>query len=221
MTLTEMLVAGAILALVAGGSWSAFVGLRKQGNQVLNFSSVLQAASSVEARLELDGAALRLPSGLAKDVKISADGLSMSFLITPRSTSAVSESPGGSPSQRVVWRGEARSEGGWTLVREITSPGFESKMEWQSSPLELLQFSMKGEGVRFFLFAEMFFLSEKSPSSTSTSTSGKRASLPLRWIHRVDTRPIMFGTGEPPAVLASVVPESLDPERHEVFVWNP
>ena len=62
-TMVEVMVAGGLFLAVMAGAWMVFSTSRRQAVQVLEYSDILQAATSVATRLQLDLSAAWVPPG--------------------------------------------------------------------------------------------------------------------------------------------------------------
>lgn len=216
-SIVEIMVATVVLSIAATGTWFAFTGLQRQSNQVADHLGILQAASSVEARLSLDAASLCLPGGTLQTIQVDEEGSWISFLVTPQSSAPESAPASGVDARRVRWSALPASDGAYRLVREVVTPGHEERLEWASPLLSVARFSLASYSGRHFLTARLLFRGSSPEGATSS-----RRGLPLRWLYQVPTRPRSFFSDPAPAalrVLAGESEESASRVRLEVPSW--
>lgn len=181
-TLVEVLVAGAVFLLVLAGAWAVFQTSRRQAEQVLEYADILQAATSVAARLQLDLAAAWVPPGGDLNTSafdVAADGKGISFLRSLRVEDVDAVPPQGPGRRLVRWSTAARPDGFFTLTRELPGPGGE-KQTWPSALLKDLRFQVYKFDGQLYAAAEFLFLRPERAAG-----GGAEREFPIRLVRQL------------------------------------
>lgn len=181
-TLVEALVAGGVFLVVMAGAWAVFQTSRKQAEQVLEYSDILQSATSVSTRLQLDFAAAWVPPGgdlNSSAFDVAADGKGISFLRSPRVEDVDAVPPAGPGRRLVRWTTQARPDGYLTLTRELPGPGGE-KQTWPSAPLKDLRFLVYKVDGQLYAVAEFLFLRPERAAG-----GGNEREFPIRLVRHL------------------------------------
>lgn len=179
-TLVEALVAAAVFSLVLAGAWAVLTTGRKGGHQAVRYGSVLQAASTLRARLEQDLAAAWVPTGtqaMRRAFRISEDGRTMIFLRA--GTLEDPEAPGPPALSRrwVRWSSDP-GPGDTRVIRREVSDG--PALTWDSAPATDLRFELVRQDARHYLVVEAMLL-----DADSAATPSNRRPIPLRVARRL------------------------------------
>jgi hypothetical protein len=180
-TFVEIMVAGALLALVLGVSWFFFGTARKQADQLFKYTSVLQAATSIGSRLQLDVSAAYVPPGdpMASDLfEISPDGRSLGFTRSPPAEQTGATVVRGSGRRWVQYSTEPGPNGSFHIVRTLG----EQTTRWAGVVATEVKFSLERAGGRPFVVAELLLLDEDTASRPELSN---RRPYALRVVRRL------------------------------------
>ena len=179
-TLVEALVAAALLALVLAGAWAMLSTGRKGGHQAVRYGSILQAASTMRARLEQDLAAAWVPPGtraIRRAFRVSSDGRSVVFLRSGVLEDPEAPGPPSLPRRWVRWTTEP-GPGGTRVIRREVADG--PAVTWESAPATDVRFSLVRQNARHYLVAEAMLV-----DADSAETPSNRRAIPLRVARRL------------------------------------
>lgn len=161
MTFVEIMVAAVLLIMVLGGAWFFFTAARRQTDQAFKYSSVLQSAASIGARLQIDLAAAYVPPGdpLSSDLfQIEDDGRKLGFTRSPPETNAEEATTSGGGRRWLEYSTEPGPNGTYFLKRTLG----DHVTRWIGTPCKELKFELlrpPGTG-RTFLVAELVLIDE-------------------------------------------------------------
>lgn len=170
MTFVEILVGALLLVLVIGGTWFFFTAARRQTDQAFKYSSVLQAATSIGARLQIDMAAAYVPPGdpLSSDLfKISDEGRKLGFTRTPPEENVEVATSSGSGRRWLEYSTEPGPGGTYFLKRTLG----DQVTRWIGTPCKEIKFQLvrpPGTG-RTFLVAEILLIDEDTAARPDLS----------------------------------------------------
>lgn len=180
-TFVEIMVAAALLALVLGVSWFFFGTARRQSDQLFKYASILQAATSIGSRLQLDISAAYVPPGdpMASDLfEISADGRSLGFTRSPPAEQTGGSVVRGSGRRWVQYASEPGPNGTYRIVRTLG----EQTTRWAGVVASEVKFSLERSGGRPFVVAEILLLDEDTAARPDLSN---RRPFALRVVRRL------------------------------------
>lgn len=194
-TLPEILVAFGIFGLVSFGGWSAFRLVRRQAAQVREYSDVVQTASSLLARLELDAAAMTLPDGTPRSVVVEDEGRVLRFFRTGQAGDPDTQPAGELGLYSVRYELRDGEVAGLTLTR--TAERVEPEIQtWDGFPIQDARFSTEDFRGAPYIFLELLF---RDPAA-GTDAGGKKATLPLRWMHQIPAYESLRTRGPVPGI---------------------
>lgn len=179
-TLVEALVAAAVLTLVLAGAWAVLTTGRKGGHQAVRYGSILQAASTMRARLEQDLAAAWVPPGtraIHRAFRVAPDGGSVVFLRSGTLEDPEAPGPPTLPRRWVRWSSDP-GVGGTRVIRREVADG--PAVSWESAPATDLRFELIRQGARHYLIAEAMLI-----DADSAATPSNRRPIPLRVARRL------------------------------------
>ena len=180
-TFVEIMVAIALLALVLGVSWFFFGTARRQADQLFKYASVLQAATSIGSRLQLDISASYVPPGdpMASDLfDISDDGRNLGFTRSPPAEQTGGDVVRGSGRRWVQYSAEPGPNGTFHIVRTLG----EQNTRWAGVVASEVKFSLERSGGRTFVVAELLLIDEDTASRPDISN---RRPYALRVVRRL------------------------------------
>jgi len=182
-TFVEIMVAAVLMILVLGGAWFFFATARRQTDQAFKYSSILQAATSISARLQIDLAAAYVPAGdpLSSDLfEVSEDGKTLGFTRSPPPEGDVEQASLASSNRRWL---EYSTEPGPTADTMILKRTFgEQVTRWLGTPLKHLAFRLERANGRSFVVAEMLIVDEDTATRPDLSN---RRPLGVRVVKRL------------------------------------
>ncbi len=181
-TLVEVFVALGIFFLVFAGAWQIFSAGARSGHQAVKYSSILQAAGTMRARLEKDLAASWVPNGkraVARAFRISADQRSLTFLRSGHVDDPEAQDAPMVARRWVRWSATPGPQETFIVKREALNEG---SVSWDSAPATHLQFSLIENEARTFLKADFLLVDSDAAARPEAS---KRQSIPLRVIKRL------------------------------------
>jgi hypothetical protein len=200
----ESLVAAGVFTLVLGGGWMVFRMSRKQASQVMEYSSLLQTAASVTARLQMDLAAAYVPATMDLGnpaFQISADRRSLGFLRSPR-VDDVGGAPSTGPGRRwVEWKATPSGPSNFELTR-ILQADPPRTIRWSGAPLKEVHFALRKYDGQVFVVGEFLFLGPKKSSGAPPRT------FPVRVVKRLlsGNRLSTSGIPSPPGGITTTLP---------------
>lgn len=180
-TFVEMIVAAALLSLVVAVSWFFFGTARRQADQLYKYTSVLQAATSIGSRLQLDISAAYVPPGdpMASDLfEIGTDGRSLGFTRSPPADQVGDSVVRGSGRRWVQYSTEPGPGGTYNIIRTLG----EQNTRWAGVVAKDVRFSLERAGGRTFVVAELLLLDEDTAARADLSN---RRPYALRVVRRL------------------------------------
>ncbi len=202
VTLPEVLVALGIAGLVSFGAWSGFSMIGRQSEQVQQHSTVMQAASSLLANLELDSAALYLAEENALSVVVEQDGKVLRFFRTSGTQDPEFIKTEDVQIVSVQYEIIPHSSLGFVMTRKTSGNLGTTSKQWDTYPIQNARFALEHLNESTFLSLEMLF---QDPEALEPG-SKKSASLPLRWLHLVSTYPGLGERNPVPPYFREVIP---------------
>lgn len=177
-TLIETIIAVVVGIMILGGAWVIYVSATRTGVKVLEYSSVLEASASVQARLVLDLAAAYMPPGQddrSTPLFVTQEGRRVSFFVHKRIADPEANGPHLTQFRRVIW--EAVQEGDhWILERR---PDAEEGQRWENLHCEDVRFRQRFHKGRFFFEGDFLFRGSTNEGVESPKT------FPLRVVRRL------------------------------------
>lgn len=181
VTFVEVLVALFLLGLILGTSWYFFVTVSGQTKQAMDYSTVLQSATMIGARLQIDLAAAYVPAGdpLASDLfQVGADGKSLGFTRAQPAEDLTSASVKGSNRRWLEYTTQPGPNGTLVLERRFG----DQVTRWPETPLKELRFRLQRANSRSFVIAEMLLVDSDTAARPDLSS---RRPFALRIVKRL------------------------------------
>jgi hypothetical protein len=177
-SLIETIIAVVVGIMILGAAWVIYVSATRTGVKVLEYSSVLEASASVQARLVLDVASAYMPPGQdsrTSPLFVSQDGKRVSFFTHKRIDDPENNGPHLTQFRRVVW--EAVEEGDHFIIER--KPDAEEGQRWETLHCEDVRFHQRFFKGKFYLEADFLFRGSTNEALNSPKT------FPLRVVRRL------------------------------------
>lgn len=184
-TFVEIMVAAGLLILILAGAWYFFVVARRSSDQVYQYASVLQAATSIGARLQIDLSAAYVPSGdiLNSNLfEIGPENRKLGFTRTPPADNVENSRSTGSGRRWIEYATEPGPGTGANQTYVLKRIFGDRTSTWAGTVCKDIKFSIERAGGRNFLVAELLIQDEKTAERPDDSN---RRPFALRVVRRL------------------------------------